>query len=340
MKRNQWFRAGVFLCALVTALTCLTRIFENKSPDAVSKEFAKNTGRKFDVIFLGPSTMKNDIYPLELYHSYGIAAYNLACGSQSVAESYYLAESAIKKYQPDLLVLDVFMVPYEGNYLTDGQLHFVTDAMRGMDRWKIVKDMVPEGQRGQFLFELSVYHDRWKELEEQDFRRAGDLTYGAKLNTTVKEIKSYTITTEKKPLPVQSEDYLCKLAELCRNEGVELLLVNLPVDFGAKHGVMGDMEKMQMYYNAVHDFASDHQIQYWNYMDCTDEIRLDPAKDYDGGYHLNIRGAEKLTDFMGRYLTDHYSLNDRRSDSGYDDMKEDYVLYEQYKEEQRIILNQ
>ena len=322
MKRNQWFRAGVFLCALVTALTCMTRIFENKSPDAVSKEFAKNTGRKFDVIFLGPSTMKNDIYPMELYHSYGIAAYNLACGSQSVAESYYLAESAIEKY------------------LTDGQLHFVTDAMRGMDRWKIVKDMVPEGQRGQFLFELSVYHDRWKELEEQDFRRTGDITYGAKLNTTVKEIRSYTITTEKKQLPDQSEEYLGRLLELCQNKGVELLLVNLPVDFGAKHGVMGDMEKMQMYYNAVHDFAADHQIRYWNYMDCTDEIELDPAKDYDGGYHLNIRGAEKLTDFMGRYITENYSLHDRRSDSGYDDMKEDYILYEQYKEEQRMILNQ
>ncbi|MDE7031445.1 MAG: hypothetical protein K2P63_15985 [Lachnospiraceae bacterium] len=340
MKRSQWMRAGIFLCALVTALTYLTRVFENKSPDAVSKEFAKNTDRKFDVIFLGPSTMKNDIYPLELYNHYGIAAYNLACGSQSVAESYYLAKSAIKKYQPDLLVLDVFMVPYEGDYLTEGQLHFVTDALRGADRWKIVKDLVPEGQREQYLFSLSVYHDRWKELEKTDFSTPKDITYGAKLNTVSKEIGDYTITTEKKQLPKKSEEYLRKLAELCQSQDVELLLVNLPVDFGAKHGVMGDMEKMQLYYNAVHDFAAAHQIQYWNYMNCTDKLGLDPKNNYDGGYHLNIRGAEKLTDFMGRYITEHYSLHDRRSDSGYDFIKEDYLLYEQYKEEQMMILNQ
>lgn len=340
MKRNQWIRAAVFLCFIVIGLTCMTRIFENKSPDAVSKEFAKNTGRKFDVIFLGPSTMKNDIYPLELYHNYGIAAYNLACGSQSVAESYYLAEAAIKKYQPDLLVLDVFMVPYEGDYLTEGQLHFVTDALRGTDRWKIVNAMVPAGQREQFLFELSVYHDRWKELEEMDFKRSEDITYGAKLNTTSKEISDYTITTEKKQLPEKSEEYLRRLAELCQEQNVELLLVNLPVDFGAKHGVMGDMEKMQLYYNAVCDFAADQRIQYWNYMNCTDQIELDSAKDYDGGYHLNIRGAEKLTDFIGRYIAEHYSLHDRRGNSEYDFIKEDYVLYEQYKEEQRMILNQ
>lgn len=340
MKREHWIRTGVFICSFLIGLIFITGIFENKSPDAVSKEFAKYTDKKYDVIFLGASTMKNDIYPLELYQNYGIAAYNLACGSQSITESYYLAKSAIEKYHPSLLVLDVFMVPYEGDYLTEGQLHFVTDALRGLDRWQIVNDIVPKGQREQFLFELSVYHDRWKELEEADFKKAQDITYGAKLNTTSKEIGDYTITTEKNQLPEKSVDYLQKLAELCREQQVELLFVNLPVDFGARHGVMGDMKKMQMYYNAVSDFAAENRIGYWNYMNHIEDVELDPKKDYDGGYHLNIWGAEKLTDFMGRYITENYSLYDRRTDKEYDFIRADYLLYEQYKEEQKMMLNQ
>lgn len=317
----------------------MTRVFENKSPDAVSKAFARHIDKQFDVVFLGPSTMKNDVYPLELYQNYGIAAYNLACGSQSIAESYYLAKSAIEKYSPSLVVLDVFMVPYEGDYLTDGQLHFVTDAMRGTDKWNTVASLVPKGQREQFLFELSVYHDRWKELEEADFKGTQDITYGAKLNTDSKEIGEYVITTEKKQLPENSEIYLNKLVELCREQEVELLFANLPVDFGAKHGVMGDMNKMQMYYNAVSDFAMDNQVPYWNYMEHMEDVSLDFKKDFDGGYHLNILGAEKLTDFIGQYITEHYSLQDRRTEAGYDFMKEDFLLYEQYKQEQRRLLD-
>lgn len=340
MRRNQWMRAAVFLCLFVSGILYMTRVFENKSPDAVSKAFARHTDRKFDVIFLGPSTMKNDVYPLELYQNYGIAAYNLACGSQSVVESYYLAKSAIEKYQPALVVLDVFMVPYEGDYLTDGQLHFVTDAMRGADKWNLVNDLVPREQRGQFLFSLSVYHDRWKELEEADFKRARDITYGAKLNTTAKEISNYTITAEKKQLPEKTQVYLQRLAELCQEEGIELMFVNLPVDFGAKHGVMGDMNKMQMYYNAVSDFTAENQIPYWNYMEHREDVAFDSKKDYDGGYHLNISGAEKLTDFLGQYLTKQYSFRDRRTEAAFDFMKADYLLFEQYKEEQRLLLNQ
>lgn len=340
MKRNQWIRCVVFCCLFMSGLWCMTRVFENKSPDAVSKAFAGYQHRKFDVIFLGPSTMKNDVYPLELYQNYGIAAYNLACGSQSTAQSYYLAKSAIEKYQPSLVVLDVFMVPYEGDYLTEGQLHFVTDAMRGVNKWELVNSLVPKGERGQFLFPLSVYHDRWKELEEEDFKGVNDITYGAKLNTDSKEISEYTITKEKKQLPEHSEAYLRKLVTLCNEQNVELLMVNLPVDYGAKHGVMGDMNKMQMYYNAISDFAAENQIHYWNYMEHRDDVALDFQKDYDGGYHLNIFGAEKLTDFLGQYIIELYSLKDRRNDEKFDFMKEDYLLYEQYKAEQKLLINQ
>lgn len=339
MKLKQWIRIGIFACMLVIGLAYISVVFENKSPDAVSKEFGKNTGKNYDVIFLGPSTMKNDIYPLELYTDYGIVAYNLACGSQSIVESYYLAKSAIEKYRPSLIVLDVFMIPYEGAYLTEGQLHFVTDAMSGADKWEIIKELVPKESREQYLFELSIYHERWKELSAEDFMGPEDIAYGAKLNTTSKPIKEYTVTTEKKEIPECNNEYLAKIVTLCKQEQVELLLVNLPIDFEARHGVLGDMKKVQMLYNSLEDFAEENQIAYWNYMTCPESIELDLEKDYDGGFHLNIFGAEKLTKYMGKYILDNYDVPDRRMDKNYDFIRDDYILYEKYKEEQKMILS-
>ncbi len=39
---------------------------------------------KCDVLFVGSSVILDDIYPLYLYNDYGIAAYNLGTGNQSL----------------------------------------------------------------------------------------------------------------------------------------------------------------------------------------------------------------------------------------------------------------
>ena len=36
---------------------------------------------------------------------------------------------------------------------------------------------------------------------------------------------------------------------------------------------------------------------------------------YDGGLHLNVYGAEKLSKYFGRILRDKYEVHDRRDDA-------------------------
>ena len=49
-----------------------------------------------------------------------------------------------------------------------------------------------------------------------------------------------------------------------------------------------------------------------------DDIGLDWTHDTaDGGDHLNIYGAEKVSKYIGNYLNDNYDIPDRRDDSDY-----------------------
>ena len=50
-------------------------------------------------------------------------------------------------------------------------------------------------------------------------------------------------------------------------------------------------------------------------MKYTDEIGIDFQTDtYDAGLHLNLSGAEKLTKYFGKLLSDEFNLADRRDD--------------------------
>ena len=57
-------------------------------------------------------------------------------------------------------------------------------------------------------------------------------------------------------------------------------------------------------------------IPYINFLDKIEEVRLDFTQDtYDGGLHLNLSGAEKLTHWFGQWLAENYDLPDHSTDA-------------------------
>lgn len=319
-------------CALtVGLLSAVTDIFRNKSEDALSREYQEFPRDTFDVIFLGSSVMLNDVYPLQLYQDYGIASYNLGCGSQSVASSYYLAKLVIEQQKPELIVFDCNMCQEGLVYSSEEKFHYVTDALSLAEKREMVTELVPRDSWINFFFEMNLYHDRWKELGRRDFTRPECRTYGAKVHFVSHPLGEYVITEEKAPLPEVSEEYLRKIIKLCQENQVELLLTVLPMNFSARYDIY-DRNEWQKYYNTIQDIADEAGIQYLNFMYHTEETGLDPAKDFEGDTHLNGWGAPKMTDYLGKYLRQHYELPDVREDSAYDFMAEDYVKFVEYKD--------
>ena len=61
-----------FLLITFLILSGITEIFKYKSTETVSRTYYCYPGNTFDVIFLGSSVMKNDVYPMQLYSEQGI----------------------------------------------------------------------------------------------------------------------------------------------------------------------------------------------------------------------------------------------------------------------------
>ena len=64
-------------------------------------------------------------------------------------------------------------------------------------------------------------------------------------------------------------------------------------------------------------YAENYGLSYYNFIPLAKEIGLDWSTDtYDGGIHLNVSGAEKLTDYIGKLLQlPKHGIPDRRDEA-------------------------
>ena len=81
-------------------------------------------------------------------------------------------------------------------------------------------------------------------------------------------------------------------------------------------------------FEATESFCKENGISYYD-MQYMDDIGLDPNTDYlDGGWHLNIRGAEKVSNVLGEYINTHYDIEKNIVGERWN---EDVKLYDYYK---------
>ena len=125
----------------------------------------------------------------------------------------------------------------------------------------------------------------------------------------------------------KSMDYLAKSVELCKERGIKVVLVHAPIIYPTWYDEWDSQVK---------DFAKEHDVTYFNYIEHIEDIGLDMSRDtYDAGMHLNIYGAEKLADYLGEWLKSNADLTDMRTDPAVSAVYEEKLkFYEFMKQDQ------
>lgn len=154
------------------------------------------------------------------------------------------------------------------------------------------KEKAPSGEE-----EQEEIGDPWGRIEET---HAGE-----------PELQSDMITEEKKrgkfgSLPME---YLDRIRRLCEEKGMRLILMKAP-------------SLAPRWYESDHrqvvEYAEKYGLPYINFYELLEETGLDYEKDtYDGGLHMNLSGADKLTKYLGKILAGDYHMPDHRNDPRY-----------------------
>ncbi len=267
-----------------------------------------------DVIFIGDCEVYENFSPVTLWEEQGITSFIRGSAQQLIWQSCYLLEETLGYETPEVVVFNVLSMKY-GEPQSEAYNRLNLDGMR----WSTAKlgavraSMTEEEDFLSYVFPLLRYHSRWSELGWEDvtgmFRRES-VSHGGFLMRA--DVKAAGAIPEGRPLADYQFDetcyrYLDRMTALCAEHGVQLVLIKAPSLYPYWYSQWD--EQMEAY-------AREHNIPYLNFLDKIDEVGLDFSQDtYDGGLHLNLSGAEKLTRWFGRWLTENCNLPDHGDDA-------------------------
>lgn len=269
--------------------------------------------KNHDVIFIGDCELYENISPAVLWKEYGINSYIRGSAQQLIWQSYYLMEETLQYEKPKVFVFNVLAMKYNSPQ-SEAYNRMTLDGMK-MSAAKIKSiraSMTEEEHLIDYVFPILRYHSRFDELGKSDikyfFNRDKVTFNGYYMRVDVKAAQN--IPEARLLGDYNFGDtayyYLDKMVELCENNNIELILVKAPSLYPHWY----DEWDVQM-----SDYASKHNLKYYNFLNVTDDIGLDFAVDtYDSGLHLNLSGAEKLSMYFGNILSAECDLPDRRDD--------------------------
>lgn len=275
-----------------------------------------NEKTNHDVIFIGDCEVYECFTPPTLWQEYGITSYVRGSAQQLIWQSYYLLEETLKHETPKAVVFNVLSIKY-GEPQSEAYNRMTLDGMKwsSSKTQSIYASMTEEENFLSYVFPLLRFHSRWSELTSEDWQylfSRDTVSHNGYLMQTA--ISPKTSDREGRPLanytlPEIGFEYLEKMRALCEEKGVEFILIKAPTNNWKYYWY--DQWDAQ-----IVAWASEKNVDYYNFIPLDEEIGLDWSTDtYDGGVHLNVYGAEKLTSYFGNLLVEKHGLTDRRGDA-------------------------
>ncbi len=307
----------LILIFTLCSVWALDRVLLIKRYDGVKpmESFYAQEPGTVDVLLMGNSHMGVHVDTATLWREYGISAFSLWGGVQPMWNTYHFLVEALKTQQPKAVVLEIGGLSVEDEYSDEAtQLKNVAGMHLSLNKLEAVKATAPRERWASLLLGLPLYHQRYSELTKEDFQyfpwseglinnKGSYALYG---HGDFDMADPWAIETAAE-ISDKSLDYFMGIVSLCREQGIELILVKTPTV---------DLEKYQPYSNAVAELAEELGLDFYDFNKMTEETGIEGG-DFYFDTHLNLSGARKLSLCLGEILLDTLPLSDHRGDAAY-----------------------
>ena len=305
------------LLAFVLLLSFFTRLLQPKyMEDLVEGSMISQYYREYgdhDVIFIGDCEVYANFNPMELYREKGITAYVRGTSQQLIWQSYYILEETFRYEIPKVVVYNVNAMRYS-EPVSEAFNRLTIDQMKwSSQKFGIIQaSMTKEENFWSYVFPILRYHSRFDELTWDDLTyllKSRDNTWNGHLVN--QEVNPVGTLPTKRMLPDYQfgdicYEYLDKMRQLCEENCVELILIKAPSLYPYWY---------EEYEAQIQNYADTYGLAYYNFLKDADAMDIDYQTDtYDGGLHLNLQGAKKLSHWFGEILAENHGLADHRED--------------------------
>ncbi len=315
MKTAAFLMMGIIIFVFLSQILCGKWLTANKETYTTQGLYALEDN-SIDVFVLGTSHVVTGISPMVMYEEYGISAYTLGMGHAPMSASYCWLKECEKTQDLSTVVIDVSIL-----YKPIKELYFrrAFDPMKLS--WNKIKAVYEHSRQegadsfASYVFPIITWHSRWKELSAEDFGLKKNDTFvyrgnvmKSKVDPEVDYNKLVIDHDENTELEMREEQlvYFEKIVSYCEEHDINLVLIKTPKESWTLAESRGVDALAKKYGLPFLDF---------NYENMIKEVGIDAATDLRDPEHMNLKGADKLSLYLGKYLKENYELKDYREEN-------------------------
>ena len=302
---------GIFLLGLFLILNLTSIIFQpkNNSQEAGMEDVTANgilgePEQTIDVLFLSDSVGYCSIIPLQIWRDYGITSYVCGTPLQPLYYSIEFLEKAFKTQSPKVVVLETMPIfnEFKEKEALKNRMEQFFPVFRYHDRWKQPKNFLTE--------DMTLNIDYTHIVRDKGYH------YYRAVDEPVHD-GNFEMVSDVAQISEACKDAVAKIKEICDDHGAQLVLI------GAPNVVSWRADR----YNAVARLAMELEVAYYETNFMREEVPINWETDaFDGGEHLNYKGAQKFTVFLGKYLDGLGIFEDKHN-------QEEYAAWNQNQKE-------
>jgi len=330
-KIRSFVKGIVFVVIFLFCFNCIQNIFADKS----AKDYLKMHGffeepeNSLDAVFVGSSATYGFWNPMFAWAEKGIAVYSLTNASQPFEIAPYIIDDA-RKTQPDALYIVNATHMFEDDEYTTVRIHrFLGAYPNSINKYKALNFYLERSdlsfeEKMECYFPLIRFHERWSELEGNDFKMKEEpyksaSRYSSYLERSKAQKKVSIDFSAYGELTENMTIALDNMMTYCKDEEVKVLFVLMPQAVRDK-----EFHKRQ---NTMVKILEENGFDVLDLREKVDEMGIDYSKHFHDREHTNVHGSIKVTDYIADYIIENYQLTDKRADEAYNDWNESWKNY-------------
>ena len=356
---KSFIKSFIFITIFIIIICVLDRVFSPVGSSeggwyvaGAMRDMYKQEKNTIDVLYVGNSNVYTGVSPLEIYERIGITGFSASTPQQDVIGSYYVIKEFFKNQKPKIVMLETGEFFNMSMKFTELGMRSEIDYMNsGLDKLEIVNDEcfnLSLSDKMKYIFPIIRFHDRYQRLTEFDIRKLVQKTeisykgylydiktekYKYKLKNNYQEYKKYE--EEHDELDIQNSDLkvpeyvnekIDLLIQLCKEKNSELVIMTMPVTDDRA------MEKHEI----IQNYAKEKGIKYVDFnLEAEEPINWE-TDTQDKGYHLNIKGAEKVGKYISKYLSENFDWENKKEKPEYKKWNEVLQAYNERKKQDNV----
>ena len=260
-----------------------------------------------EVMVYGSSHAFRGVDVMEMYDKYGIGAYNYSWHWQRINTTRMFFKDSLDVQKPRVVLIEGYRTceVLKDSDIT-GEIYYARYVKNKNAVKEYLKSCFGDKLERYFSFYVPFYafHANWSNMTADSFKPLSiDKNYRKNMgfypsqDVYAAQISDYK-DFKQEEMDEESKVVLDDIVSICKEKGIEVVFFTIPYQGEYK------------YREAMKKYAAENGCVYLDLFELFNEAGLNENTDYSDYSHLNVNGAKKVGDFLGKYLVEHYELSD------------------------------